>query len=120
MFDPRDHERAQANGDEDRVRAGLISCLVALAFRQTPDEILASTRGPPECGVARKVALYLAHTGLQLSLERVAAAFGRDRSTVGHACRAIEDLRDDPAFDGRLSELEACLRHAPATSGAAA
>ncbi len=107
-----DRPEERTSGDEDRVRAGLVTCLVALAFRMAPDAILSPGRGSPDCSVPRKVALYLAHIGLQLSMDRVAAAFRRNRSTVGQACRQIEDLRDDPAFDRRLSDLEACLRQA--------
>jgi len=36
----------------------------------------------------------------------------RDRTTAAHACRLIEDRRDDPELDGRLEHLEravACL-----------
>ena len=62
---------------------------------------------------ARQLAIYLTHITFHWSLNRVAYAFGRDRTTCGHACRKIEDLREDAAFDRRLAELEACLRQAP-------
>ena len=58
--------------------------------------------------------MYLAYVIFQWPLERVGAAFGRDRTTAGLACRQIEDLRDDPEFDAQLEQLEACLRLAPA------
>jgi hypothetical protein len=32
--------------------------------------------------------------------------FGRDRTTVAHACGVIEDKRDDPLFDRALDLLE--------------
>jgi hypothetical protein len=32
--------------------------------------------------------------------------FGRDRTTVSHACRVIEDSRDDIWLDCRLAALE--------------
>ncbi len=44
---------------------------------------------------------------------RVAAAFGRDRSTVAHACREIEDRREDGQFDLWISALEGMLHRAP-------
>ena len=50
--------------------------------------------------------MYLAHVGFGMSLARVASAFGRDRSTVAHACRQVEDKRDDPAFDAWMETLE--------------
>lgn len=37
----------------------------------------------------------------------LARSVGRDKHTVLHAVRKIEDLRDDPAFDARISALEA-------------
>jgi hypothetical protein len=36
----------------------------------------------------------------------VAAALGRDRSTVTHACSIMEERRDDPAFDRWIDALE--------------
>ena len=45
---------------------------------------------------------------------RVAHAFGRDRSTVAHACHAIEDRRDEAQFDLWMNSLEQMLRAAPA------
>jgi hypothetical protein len=47
-------------------------------------------------------------------LARVALAFERDRSTVAHACRLIEDKRDEPDFDAHIGALEEALRLAPA------
>jgi hypothetical protein len=32
--------------------------------------------------------------------------FGRDRTTVAHACLIVEDRRDDPVFDRILELLE--------------
>ena len=50
--------------------------------------------------------MYLCHTAFERSLARVAIAFGRDRSTVAHACHAIEDRREDPHFDDWIDALE--------------
>lgn len=57
--------------------------------------------------------MYLCPTGFGLNLARVANAFGRDRSTVAHACHAVEDRREEPHFDLWISALEAMLRRAP-------
>ena len=32
--------------------------------------------------------------------------FGRDRTTVSYACKVIEELRDIPATDDKLLEME--------------
>ncbi len=57
--------------------------------------------------------MYLCHVAFELSLARVAVAFGRDRSTVAHACHMIEDRRDEIRFDIWIGGLEAMLRDAP-------
>jgi hypothetical protein len=42
-----------------------------------------------------------------LSFEAIGRAFDRDRTTVSHACRVVEDSRDDVGLDHRLAALEA-------------
>ena len=54
----------------------------------------------------RQIAMYVCHVVLRLSLSDIGAAFGRDRTTVGHACHVVEDRRDDPAFDAFVSAIE--------------
>ena len=55
---------------------------------------------------ARQIAMYLAHVGFGLSMAEIGRAFGRDRTTVVHACHLIEDRRDDIRFDLMLDHLE--------------
>ena len=55
---------------------------------------------------ARQLAMYLSHVILGRSLTEIGSAFGRDRTTVSHACALIEDMRDDPTFDEEVSALE--------------
>jgi chromosomal replication initiation ATPase DnaA len=62
-----------------------------------------------ETALARQLAMYLAHVILQESMPAIGAAFGRDRTTVSHACALIEDRRDDPAFDAMVADLELAL-----------
>jgi chromosomal replication initiation ATPase DnaA len=58
--------------------------------------------------------MYLAHVGFGLSMAEVGRAFGRDRTTVVHACHLIEDRRDEVRFDQMLDHLEqAATRCAP-------
>lgn len=108
---PPDHRR-------DRLMIAFITSLVALATDQPAREIVSRVRCTQAATRARQTAIYLAHVALSWPLARVATAFGRDRSTAGHAVRAIEDLRDDPAVDARLNDLEACIRQAPTPQGA--
>jgi hypothetical protein len=57
--------------------------------------------------------MYLTHIAFEMSLGRVAAAFGRDRSTVAHACHLMEERRDDCEIDAWLDALEIALKGAP-------
>ena len=66
----------------------------------------------PRRGVRRtwQSAMYLSHVAFELPLGEVGRAFGRDRTTAAHACRLIEDRRDDPAVDAVLAALENACR----------
>ena len=67
-------------------------------------------------GLGSPVAMYLASVGFGMSLGRVARAFGRDRSTVRHACRVMEERRENPGFDRWMDALEASVAHAPVSA----
>ncbi|MBN9029026.1 helix-turn-helix domain-containing protein [Rhizobium sp. YJ-22] len=54
----------------------------------------------------RQIAMYVCHVALGLSQSEIGLAFGRDRTTVGHACAVVEDRRDDPAFDEFVAAVE--------------
>nr|WP_245582512.1 helix-turn-helix domain-containing protein [Neorhizobium lilium] len=54
----------------------------------------------------RQIAMYVCHVALRVSLSDIGDAFGRDRTTVGHACHVVEDRRDDPAFDDFVATVE--------------
>ena len=90
----------------DRNSAHLAAGLVGYALDIRSEAILATGSSAHHVAKARHIAMYLAHIGFGMSLARVASAFGRDRSTVAHACRQVEDKRDDGAFDQWLETLE--------------
>jgi len=98
----------------DAAAAELAASVVSYALGVPQQSIVDDERGTPQTAFARQLAMYLCHVGFELSLARVAAAFGRDRSSVAHACHAIEDRRDDGQFDLWISALESMLREAPA------
>ena len=50
--------------------------------------------------------MYLAHVGCGMTLTEADWLFGRDRTTVAHACMVVEDKRDDPIWDQMLDLLE--------------
>ena len=94
----------------------LVALATAAAFAVPVGELAASSRRSPYIAFARQSAMYLAHVSFGLSYSEVGRAFGRDRTTAAHACRLIEDRRDDPAVDAVLDSLEnACgmLRRRP-------
>ena len=98
---------------DDDAAARLAASVASYGLGVSQEEILSDDRGAPEVAFARKVAMYLCHAGFQLSLTRVAVAFGRDRSTVSSACHLIEDRRDEPQFDLWMAGLEAMLEDPP-------
>jgi chromosomal replication initiation ATPase DnaA len=94
--------------------------LVAFAAQVRPEEILSRGRGTTEASSARQLAMYLLHTKLSLPFAVVAKLFGRDRTTVAHACSAVEDLRDIPERDDFVGELESMLELAVSMTSYAA
>jgi chromosomal replication initiation ATPase DnaA len=98
---------------QDITAARLAAHVTGFGLGVEPGVILDSVRGSAEVSFARHVAMYLCHVGFELSLARVAAAFGRDRSTVAHSCHLVEDRRDDPRFDALIASLESMLQAAP-------
>ena len=59
---------------------------------------------------ARQIAMYLCHVSLGMRHGEIGTVFGRDRSTVGHACHVVEDRRDDPSYDVLILRLERLIR----------
>ncbi len=84
--------------------------VVAAECGVTIETLLAHHRSTAPVAQARQLAMYLAHVALGLPQTEVARAFRRDRTTVAHACRRIEDLRDRSTFDEGVSRLEQCVR----------
>lgn len=64
------------------------------------------SRGVARVALARQVAMYLAHVVGRIEYAEVGRLFGRDRTTVKHACAVIEDLRDNAKFDRTMDLLE--------------
>ncbi len=88
---------------------------VSLALTVPLASMQAKTRCCADIALARQIAMYLCHTTFSLLLTEVGIHFGRDRSTVAHACSLVEDKRDDLSFDVLICQLESLLidaRHA--------
>lgn len=82
---------------------------VALAFGLKPEELHSASRGYAKAAKARQVSMYILHVSMGRTLSQAAAVFGRDRTTAAHACKVVEDLRENPKFDAVLSEIEGQL-----------
>ncbi|MCX5576816.1 helix-turn-helix domain-containing protein [Kaistia terrae] len=93
--------RARAEG----TRRMLVS-LVGSALSVDRDRLCAAGRGTAEEAYARQIAVYIAHTTLGLSYTEAGRLFGRDRTTVAHACRIIEERRESPRVDQFVDRLE--------------
>ena len=104
--------RAPSHAKREKWLCHLAMALVARTLRQPLSEIRGAQRGGAPIARARQVAMYLAHVQLGLSLTEVGCAFGRDRTTVRHACRLVEDWRDHPQIDTLIACLERALQDA--------
>lgn len=89
----------------DRARALLAMQAVASETGVPAASMQSRGRVGREVRRARCLAFYLCHTEYGWPLYRVGAAFGRDRTTIGIACREVEDMRDDPGLDGLLDRI---------------
>jgi chromosomal replication initiation ATPase DnaA len=86
-----------------------IDPVIAAWFNVEVSDLRSRRRGSPQMAFARQVAMYLAHVVCGFSFTEVGALFGRDRTTVAHACMVVEDRRDDPELDVRLDYLECAV-----------
>ena len=108
---PAQAKGASRSGARTACSAGeIINAAVAAVFTVPLGELRAPTRRSAPIALARQSAMYLAHVTFGLSYAEVGRAFGRDRTTAAHACRLIEDRREDPDLDTALADLEHVLR----------
>ena len=77
-------------------------------IRADEDRLTSFVRAPGSCH-ARQIAMYIAHVVLSMPFGVIASAFDRDRTTVAHACRVVEERRDDPGYDRFVEQCERCV-----------
>lgn len=75
-------------------------------FEVGRDDLCAATRGRSDVALARQTGMYLARVTLGMTMAEAGMLFRRDRTTAAHACRLVEDLRDDVRFDALLDVIE--------------
>lgn len=101
-------------------RARLAQFIACQIYGVPVEEVRKATRGRPLVARTRQVAVHLARVVFAMTHKQLAAEFGRDRSTVKHACDQIERLREDSAeFDSTLRWMETLLRRAAGQQEAA-
>jgi chromosomal replication initiation ATPase DnaA len=108
--------RADLRQSRDIERASQVAMTqeaIAGVFKVPVSEMRAPTRRTAPVAEARQIAMYLMHVVFGMSLSAVGRHFGRDRTTAAHACRQIEDRRDDPDFDVLVDRLEFAIRSIP-------
>jgi hypothetical protein len=89
-----------------RILCGIVRQVTAEMLMLVGDRVqLRRDRRRSSCHV-RQIAMYVSHVVLQISLTDIGQVFGRDRTTVGHACAVVEDRRDDAAFDDFVAAVE--------------
>jgi chromosomal replication initiation ATPase DnaA len=94
-------------------RVGLAQAIAAQIYAVTAAELQGRTRGRPRAARARQIAIHLASSVFGMDQKQLAAAFGRDRSTICHACNLIARLREeDGEFDSTLRWMESHLGRA--------
>lgn len=96
-----------------------VTRVVAGDFAIPAAALFVRTRSP-HGALARQTAMYLAHTVFAMSFGQIGRMVGRDRTTVAHACRRIEDAREQSGFDERLWKLEMQCRSPSAGNTSAA
>jgi chromosomal replication initiation ATPase DnaA len=89
-----------------RLAESAVSTIAGIAVKT----IRQRSRGRAPVAQARASAMYLTHVSFGISLTATGRAFGRDRTTVRHACARIELMRDDRDTEFSLSALEAGLQ----------
>jgi len=88
------------------IGAHIIASQVAMVFQVPAEVMICPQRGKARQALARQVMMYLLHVCCGQSYTEVGRMIGRDRSTVAHACRLIEDRRENDQIDQALDIME--------------
>jgi len=109
-IDPPWYCRTGAPLPPDRLKA-IVETTVSEVFAVDIARLRGESRGQAHVAQARQVAMYLMHCAFGMSFTDIGIIFSRDRTTVSHACKIIEDRRDERSFDYILNNLEEIARH---------
>jgi hypothetical protein len=89
--------------------AAAVAAMVAQQRNVPLGQLLHRSRREAGVAEARQLAMYLVHVVLGRTYSQVGDFFGRDRTTVAHACARIEDQRDRRGFDEEVAAFEAAI-----------
>lgn len=101
--------RPQARHLADERILASCECVIDLAaafFNVSGKDLRRPGRCADNISRVRQIAMYVAHVELGFSMAEVGKGFGRDRTTVVHACHTIEDMRDDEEADAIVVRME--------------
>jgi hypothetical protein len=84
----------------------VVEVAVAAAFDVSIEDLHRPTRGTARTALARQIAMYVSHVTLGFCYREAGSMFGRDRTTAAHACRIVEERREDPRMDAQVQALE--------------
>jgi|SRR5690606_30679210 chromosomal replication initiation ATPase DnaA len=88
---------------------GTCECLAEIAavlFSVPRKALLSPGRTSQAVSRVRQIAMYVCHVELGLGMREIGTGFSRDRTTVAHACRNVEEWREDPDFDRVVHTIE--------------
>ncbi|MEM7620286.1 MAG: helix-turn-helix domain-containing protein [Pseudomonadota bacterium] len=91
---------------EKRTIKAIVEQIVANVFHVSVRQLHSKSRNRAHVAFARQTAMYLSHVVCGLNFSEVGELFHRDRTTVAHACKCVEDQRDNLAFDRGMDFLE--------------
>lgn len=92
--------------DARPTRSEIIEITVSQVFDVPRDRLRSRTRDAADVAEARQIMMYLAHVAGAIPMTDIGRLYGRDRTTVMHACSLIEDRRDEPRFNRTLDLVE--------------
>ena len=86
--------------------ASLVCMLVAGECFDFSPALFADRSPKRDEAVRRWIVFYLENVVMGASMTRIARGYGFDRHTVRYGLARVEDMRDDPDFDTRLTRAE--------------
>ncbi len=97
---------SSAERQDLRFRCMMVRQVVAELLAFAGDEGRAGRDRRRSVQHVRQISMYVSHVVLQIPMQHVAIAFGADRSTVSHACRTVEERRENRAYDDFVGAAE--------------